>query len=195
MAAIFFVIVEEVGAQGEYPLADGVCGPIPTGTIITLRSFVARTAPFTQASGSGAEIPEGTSFVVGALICDEGVSFLAVQWDGQQRWLPHFWRSGGSVWGAVVPPTPAPIQIQPGLVGFSAPPADQNWIQILTPRLRIRQCPALSCPVVARAAWQAYLIQLQGEAISADGFTWILVSWGPGLQGWTAAEYTSYAAG
>ncbi|MBP9700438.1 hypothetical protein KBD71_04130, partial [Candidatus Woesebacteria bacterium] len=83
-AVLLVFIVSEADAQGEYPLADGVCGPVPTGTVVTVQSFVARTGPMTQAPGSGSSVPAGRSFPVYQIVCDEGVTFVAVNWDGQQ---------------------------------------------------------------------------------------------------------------
>lgn len=97
---------------------------------------------------------------------------------------------------APVSPTLVPAQAPPSaLVGLATPPNDQNWVQILAPSLRIRECADLSCAIVARGLRGVYLIVLSAEPVIADGFTWILVSWGPGNFGWVAAEYTSYAAG
>lgn len=92
--------------------------------------------------------------------------------------------------------TPVPAQAPAtGLVGFNAPPVDQNWVQILAPSLRIRECADLSCAIVARARQGSYLIVLTIEPVESDGFLWIPVYWGPSTYGWVASEHTTYASG
>lgn len=190
------VMITEVGAQGEYPLSDGVCGPVPTETVTTLRSFVARTAPQTQAPGSGGEIPRGTSFPVGTVVCDEGVTFISVQWDGQQRWLPSAWPTFGPVWRSVQPTPTFPVIIVPVptavATGACTPFLSPGLMvggygEVLTTSVNLRETPGGSRRGVLRNGDQFRVVEgpIPSEYLGICFFWW-QVQTPQGDLGWVA---------
>lgn len=177
-----------IGSASVAFAKDDVCGPqAPTGGSVTvLVTGTAKTVPSkNSAFGLGKDIPAGTNLPFSEVACDGGVTFLKVNWDDKELWLPNTWPTFGTVWGTVATtPTTTTGSTRSRCTNYSTAVAGKPSVAVSVGCLNIRSGAGMSNAVIGKASRGSRF-----EWVSTDsdiGWGWYQVRLALNTIGWVS---------